>query len=157
MEKKLFISGQRIDLNQEISKVEQDITDAIGKYFNGHVIHYSEEKNTAKIVIDRGAQYYITGDWLIDTDCSMLTGLEDIMFGVDPIGIVKKEYEAKGITIPIVQPVIPYASHYYIGGKEFCHFFKNLNEEATKCNIKSMKAFGSNNMLSLTVKFSDKE
>lgn len=109
--KSILISSCCVNLDNDVTTIENEILAALNIYFKGLQVRYSEDSktNSVSIVIERPAKYMMTGSWITDIDCSMLTGLDPEMFQVDPTGLTQKKYKQNfGLEIPLVYPTIPF-------------------------------------------------
>lgn len=157
--KSILISSCCVNLDNDVTTIENEILAALNIYFKGLQVRYSEDSktNSVSIVIERPAKQMMTGSWITDIDCSMLTGLDPEMFQVDPTGLTQKKYKQNfGLEIPLVYPTIPFQNNFYVADNEFEKLYKGMIESKCGCKVKRLKVLPTNKELAVVITFTKK-
>ena len=151
IDRKLFFSGETIDLSSPDSVVKSDMQAALDVIYEGIIVVnqvMAPNNLTFETIILRGLPASkcdaIGGGWLSHFDESMITGLSHEAFKPDLMDPSHR---------PLIYPTIPYAEAWWAPDTEFAKVYIWLNEAMCSERIKSVKITKSTTHLNMRVVF----
>lgn len=151
IDRKLFFSGETIDLSSPDSVVKSDMQAALDIIYQGIIVVHQvivPDDLTFETVILRGLPASkcdaLQGGWLSHFDESMISGLSHEAFKPDLINPSNR---------PLIYPTIPYADAWWSPDSEFEKVYIWLNETMCDERIKSVKITKSTMHLKMRVVF----
>ncbi|RHV89629.1 hypothetical protein [Culturomica massiliensis] len=144
--KRFIINGLRFNTNipkEKIERITQTLLDL--QYGSGNISFEYNLINENEIELNflRETRYEVDGDWITDTDCSMISGLSEDAFQVDLTG---KE-------TPLVSMTIPYGTHWYTGIDLFTDVYEQELRKLVKQKIKEINITVNNSKVTVNIKF----
>lgn len=144
--KRFIINGLRFNTNIPKEKIERITQTLLNlQYGSGNISFEYNLINDEEIEFNflRKIRYEVDGDWITDTDCSMISGLSEDAFQVDITG---KE-------TPLVSMTIPYGTHWYTGIDEFTDVYKQELRKLVKQKTKEINITVNNSKVTVHIKF----
>ena len=130
---KFIVNGIKFNTGipkDKIEVVSQSLLDL--QYNKGNVIFQYNLINEKEIEFSflRNLNYEISGDWISERDCSMISGLSEDAF----------EGDYTGENTPLVPMVVPYGTHWYTGIELFVDLYKQqleyqVNQKTKKIDV----------------------
>lgn len=143
---KFIINGIKLDTNISKEIIENLSQNRLNLQYGYKNIIFQYNKindNEIEFSFQRELRYEIGGDWIVDTDCSMISGCHESAFQVDLTG---KE-------TPLVPMTVPYGTHWYTGIDLFTDMYKQQLKVCLKQRTKEIRVTVSDSLLKVYIKF----